>query len=47
MKSPQHATAVGLLHYGAKQSREGRVSLRSGEGSSVRDRLVGWIMELF
>jgi cell division protein FtsA len=47
VKSPQHATAVGLLHYGAKQSREGRPFLRSGEGSSVRDRLMGWIKELF
>src|SRR5438552_3105724 len=25
VKSPQHATAVGLLHYGAKQGRAGRL----------------------
>jgi len=45
VKSPQHATAVGLLHYGTKQGREGR--LLTGDAASLRDRFLGWVRELF
>jgi cell division protein FtsA len=45
VKSPQHATAVGLLQYGAKQGREGR--LLALNPNSVRERIVVWFKELF
>src|SRR5216684_2593823 len=45
VKSPQHATAVGLLHYAAKQGMEGRVF--AGDSSSLRERFLGWVKELF
>ena len=46
VKSPQHATAVGLLHYGARAGRDGKSLLAVGPGS-VRDRIVSWFKELF
>src|SRR3954451_8920794 len=45
LKSPAHATAVGLLHYGLKQPREGRPF--SVDASSIRERLFGFFKELF
>src|SRR2546429_156159 len=45
VKSPQHATAVGLLHYGVKQDKEGRAFV--GDASSLRERFLGWVKELF
>ena len=45
VKSPQHATAVGLLHYAIKQETEGRVF--AGDASSLRVRFLGWVKELF
>ena len=45
VKSPQHATAVGLLHYAVKQGREGRAFV--GDASSLRERFLGWVKELF
>src|SRR5437660_1707296 len=45
VKSPQHATAVGLLHYAIKQETEGRVC--AGDASSLRERVLGWVKELF
>jgi len=45
VKSPQYATAVGLLHYATKQASEGRVF--AGDASSLRARLLGWVKELF
>src|SRR5712671_3393247 len=45
VKSPQHATAVGLLHYAIKQGTEGRVF--AGDASSLRERFIGWVKELF
>jgi len=45
VKSPAHATAVGLLHYGLKQSREGRPF--SVDPSSIKQRFLGWVRELF
>ncbi len=43
--SPQHATAVGLLLYGARQG--GKAFLRSGDNASLRDKFVGFFKELF
>jgi len=45
VSSPAHATAVGLLHYGLKQAREGRPF--AVDASSIRERLVGFFKELF
>jgi cell division protein FtsA len=45
VKSPQHATAVGLLHYGVKQDKDGRAFI--GDASSLRERFLGWVKELF
>jgi cell division protein FtsA len=45
VKSPQHATAVGLLHYGVKQDKDGRAFV--GDASSLRERFLGWVKELF
>ena len=45
--SPQHATAVGLLLYGARQGREGGTFLRSGDSASMREKFLGWVKELF
>jgi cell division protein FtsA len=45
VKSPQHATAVGLLHYGMKQVREGRPF--AADPASLRERLFGFFKELF
>ena len=46
VKSPQYATAVGLLHYGMRVSRSGQV-LRSGDQQPFKDRFLGWFKELF
>jgi len=46
VKSPQYATAVGLLHYGMRASRSGQV-LRSGDQQPFKDRFLGWFKELF
>jgi cell division protein FtsA len=46
VKSPQYATAVGLLHYGMRASRSGQV-LRSGDMQPFKDRFLGWFKELF
>jgi cell division protein FtsA len=46
VKSPQYATAVGLLHYGMRASRSGQV-LRSGDLQPLKDRFLGWFKELF
>jgi cell division protein FtsA len=46
VNSPQHATAVGLLHYGARAGKNDKVFLGNGE-NSVRERFLGWIRELF
>jgi cell division protein FtsA len=45
VKSPQYATAVGLLYYAMKQDTEGRVF--AGDASSLRERFLGWVRELF
>jgi len=45
VKSPAYATAVGLLHYGLKQGREGRSF--SVDPSSIKERLVGFFREMF
>jgi cell division protein FtsA len=45
VKSPAHATAVGLLHYGLKQGREGRPF--AADAASLRNRVVGFFKELF
>ena len=47
VKSPQHATAVGLLLYGARQGRENRAYLGAGDGASIRERFLSWVKELF
>ncbi|HXN83317.1 MAG TPA: cell division protein FtsA [Myxococcales bacterium] len=46
VNSPQYATAVGLLHYGARAGKNDKVFLGNGE-NSVRERFLGWIRELF
>jgi cell division protein FtsA len=45
VKSPAYATAVGLLHYGLKQAKEGRPF--SVDASTIKERLVGFFRELF
>ena len=45
VKSPAYATAVGLLHYGLKQAKEGRPF--SVDASTIKERLVGFFKELF
>jgi cell division protein FtsA len=45
VKSPQHATAVGLLHYATRQGKEGRAFV--GDAASLRERFLGWVKELF
>jgi cell division protein FtsA len=47
VKSPQHATAVGLLLYGVRQGRENRAYLGVGDGASIRERFLSWVKELF
>src|SRR5881398_2927806 len=47
VKSPQHATAVGLLLYGARQGTQNRAYLGAGDGASIRERLLSWVKELF
>src|SRR6267154_2246910 len=47
VRSPQHATAVGLLLYGARQGRENRAYLGVGDGASIRERFLSWVKELF
>lgn len=47
VKSPQHATAVGLLHFGAKRGKGPQAWAQPGEGASVRERFLGWFRELF
>src|SRR5205085_4798864 len=46
VKSPQPATAVGLLLYGSRQGRQG-TSLLAVTSGSVRERVLGWFKELF
>jgi len=46
IKSPQFATAVGLLHYGARAGK-GQGQLLHAEGQPLRDRFLGWFKELF
>jgi cell division protein FtsA len=45
VKSPQHATAVGLLLYGARQSRDG-VRPFGTDAESIKERFLGWVREL-
>jgi hypothetical protein len=45
--SPQHATAVGLLLYGARQGKDNRVFLGAGDDASIKERFLGWVRELF
>src|SRR5438132_1170493 len=46
VKSPQHATAVGLLLYGSKQGKDaGRPFV--GDGASIKERFLVWVRELF
>jgi len=47
VKSPQHATAVGLLLYGARQGTQNRAYLGAGDGASIRERFLSWVKELF
>ena len=47
VKSPQHATAVGLLLYGARQGKENRAYLGASDGASIRERFLSWVKELF
>src|SRR5213082_2436364 len=46
VKSPQHATAVGLLHYATKQSKEGGRAF-SADAASIKERFLSWMKELF
>ena len=46
VKSPQYATAVGLLLYGSRQGKENTRALM-GDGASIRDRFLSWVKELF
>jgi cell division protein FtsA len=45
--SPQHATAVGLLLYGARQGKDNRVFLGASDAASIKERFLGWVRELF
>ena len=47
VKSPQYATAVGLLHYGMRQSRGTGQLLHTGDAQPLRERVIGWFKELF
>src|SRR5919201_698146 len=47
VKSPQHATAVGLLLYGARQGKENRAYLGAGDGAYIRKGFLSWVKELF
>src|SRR5438270_164751 len=47
VESPQHATAVGLLLYGARQGAQNRAYLGAGDGASIRERFLSWVKELF
>ncbi len=47
VKSPQYATAVGLLHYGARAGRGNGQLLHSSEMQPLRSRVIDWIKELF
>ena len=46
IKSPQYATAVGLLQYGARVGKSDKVFRGAGD-HSVRERFLGWFKELF
>jgi cell division protein FtsA len=46
IKSPQHATAVGLLHYGARHGRTPGMRLGASSGN-LRERVLGWFREMF
>ena len=46
VKSPQHATAVGLLLYGARQGSQGMRTF-SADAASIKERFLGWFRELF
>ena len=47
VKSPQYATAVGLLHYGARAGRGNGQLLHSGDAQPLRVRMMDWFKELF
>ena len=47
VKSPQHATAVGLLLYGARQVKDGVRGNFNNDAASVKERFLGWVRELF
>src|ERR1700704_3416618 len=42
VKSPAHATAVGLLLYGAKQGSQGMRAF-SADAASIKQRFLGWV----
>src|SRR5438477_219297 len=46
VKSPQHASAVGLLLYGARQGGQGTRTF-SADAASIKERFLGWVRELF
>ncbi len=46
VKSPQHATAVGLLLYAARQGKDSRGYMGAGD-DSIRERFLSWVKELF
>jgi len=46
VKSPAHATAVGLLLYGAKQGGDLKRAF-TGDASTIKERFLGWVRELF
>jgi cell division protein FtsA len=46
IKSPQHATAVGLLHYGARHGRTPGMRLGASHGN-LRERVLTWFREMF
>ena len=45
--SPQHATAVGLLLYGARQGRDSGRYLGAADAASIKAKFFGWVKELF
>jgi cell division protein FtsA len=46
VRTPQHATVVGLLHYGARHGRGHRPISRAGD-APLRARVVSWFREMF
>ena len=47
VKSPQYATAVGLLHYGVRAGRGSGQLLHKGDEAPLKERVLGWFKELF